>query len=133
MFFSSVLNIDNRTDRSSRRNTFTFDSDSSTVICDNSANVHICNDKGMFIGDLRPANNQTVATIGGKSNVPGDIGTVQWTWRDDDGTSYKILVQDVLFFPASPINILSVTSFANQLGDDFGTGCDTKRHTSRFY
>lgn len=33
----------------------------------------------------------------------------------------------------SPINILSVTSFAKQLGDEEGTGIDTKQQYSWFY
>mgnify|MGYP001046712641 CR=1 FL=1 len=42
-------------------------------------------------------------------------------------------MHDVLYFPTSPVNILSVTGFADQLKDDKGTGIDTKRSTSRFY
>ena len=37
------------------------------------------------------------------------------------------------FFPASPVNILSVTKFADQLNDDDGTGIDTKCSHSTFY
>ena len=42
-------------------------------------------------------------------------------------------MKDVLYFPASPVNILSVTKFAGQLGDDNGTGIDTKRFHSVLY
>ena len=37
-----------------------------------------------------------------------------------------------MFFPQSPINILSVTEFAKQLEDEEGTGIDTKQLRSRF-
>jgi hypothetical protein len=61
------------------------------------------------------------------------MGTVRWIWKDDDGKSHTIEVQDVLYFPESPVNILSVTSLANQFNDDEGTGIDTKRNKSLFY
>ena len=56
---------------------------------------------------------------------PSGIGTVRWIWRDDSGKSYEYLVEDALFSPQSPINILSVTCFARQLNDLTGTGIDT--------
>ena len=33
----------------------------------------------------------------------------------------------MLYFPESPVNILSVTKFADQLDDDQGTGIDTQK------
>ena len=39
----------------------------------------------------------------------------------------------MFFFPDSPVNILSVTKFADQLNDDEGTGIDTKRNHSVLY
>ena len=43
---TTVLNIDNRTNK---RNVVSFDLDASTVVCDNLANVHICNDKNVLL------------------------------------------------------------------------------------
>ena len=68
-----------------------------------------------------------------KNNVARGMGTVVWSWKDDHGTVHKMRIHDVLYFPSSPVNILSVTSLASQLNDDEGTGIDTKRSTSRFY
>ena len=110
-----------------------FDADSSTIICDNSANVSICNDRNMFVGEMHKMMSHTVATIGGKGHHSSGIGTVKWSWSDDQGTVHEHLVKDVLYFPESPINILSVTAFAGQLGDPDGTGIDTKILQSRFY
>jgi hypothetical protein len=43
------LNIDDKVnDLASVR----FDADSVTVVCDKSANVHVCNDKGCFVGEI---------------------------------------------------------------------------------
>ena len=42
-------------------------------------------------------------------------------------------VKNVLYFPQSPVNILSITSLADQFNDDDGTGINTKRRKSHFY
>ena len=126
---NTVLNLDKRLqDRS-----LSFDTDASTIICDNSANIHICNDKSMFVGAIRRTDKHYVATIGGNKNAATCMGTVRWTWKDDVGTQHTFDIHDVLLFPQSPVNILSVTGLADQFGDDEGTGIDTKRTKSRFY
>jgi hypothetical protein len=76
---------------------------------------------------------RTVATIGGKNSRPSGIGTVKWSWLDDAGQTHKYELQDVYYFPQSPVNILSVTEFAKFLNDGEGTGIDTKAHYSRLY
>ncbi len=128
--FSTVLNID---DMTAQRSTFSFDSDATSVICDNSANVHVCNDRNMFVGDIQPLQSHAVATIGGNTNVASGIGNVKWRWKDDTGHEHSYLIHNVLFFPESPINILSITEFANQLNDDSGTGITTYRRESVFF
>ena len=76
-----------------------FDSDSQTVVCDNSANVHICRDKTHFVGDIQPCTTHNVATIGGREDAPTGVDTVRWSWFDDEGVRHKFLVEDVLYFP----------------------------------
>ena len=110
-----------------------FDSDSSSVVCDNSANVHICNNREMFVGEISPYDKMKVATIDGKGHSASGIGTVRWKWSDDNGKVHDIMVDNVLFFPQSPINILSVTSFAQQLNDPEGTGITTVQNNSRLF
>ena len=127
---TTVLNVDERV---SPRDLLPYDTDSTTMVCDNSANFHICNKQNMFVGDIRKCTNQGVATIGGKGHHPSGIGTVRWIWREYSGKSHEYLVEDALFFPQSPINIISVTCFARQLNDLTGTGIDTKQLTSCFY
>ena len=74
-----------------------------------------------------------VATIGGKLNQPDVIGTVKWTWKDDGGASHTKQLENTLYFPKSPINIMSVTELAKQFNDKEGTGIDTKMNHSLFY
>ena len=54
-------------------------------------------------------------------------------WKDDEDNDYKYLIKIVLYFPQSPINILSVTEFARQLDDKEGTWINTNQLRSRFY
>ena len=68
---STVLNLDKRLQDQSIK----FDTDSSTIICDNSANVHICNDKNMFISPPRRTDQHYFATIGGAKNSAAGMGT----------------------------------------------------------
>ena len=103
------------------------------MICDNCANVHVCNRRNIFVGEIRKVSNQQVATIKGKGYQPSGNGTVKWIWRDDSGKFHEYLVEDVLFLPQSQITILSVTCFARQLNNLTGTGINTQQLQSRFY
>ena len=126
---NTVMNIDNLT----QQRMLSFDTDASNIICNNSVNVHICNDKSMFVGPICPTDKHYVATIGGTKNAATGMGTVCWRWKDDAGRQHTTNVNDVLLFPQSPVNILSITAFAAQFNDDERTGIDTKRSKSRFY
>ena len=130
MAFTSVFNVDEKVKQCA--NNSLFDTDASFIVCDNSANTHICNNRDMFLS-FRPISNGMVATIGGKLNRPSGIGTVKWIWKDDSGVPHTQELKDVLYFPKSPINIMSVTEFAKQLNDSEGTGIDTKMRYSRLY
>ena len=127
---TTVLNVDERV---CPRDLLPFDTDSTTMVYDNSANVHICNKQNMFVGEIKKCTNQGVATIGGKEHHPSGIGTVRWIWHDDSGKSHEYLVEDALFSPQSPIKITRVTCFARQLNDMMGTGIGTKQLTYCFY
>ena len=48
--------------------TVTFDSDSVTFVLDNSATIHICNDKFLFEGELSEDSSSGVVTANGVSN-----------------------------------------------------------------
>lgn len=128
--FVSVLNIDDKVrDRDSQH----IDTDSSVMVCDNSANVYVCNHPNMYVEDLSPVKSHRVVTIGGKGHAPSGIGTIRWSWCDGQGKKHEYLVENVLHFPESPINILSVTEFAKQLDNTEGTDIDTKQLRSQFY
>ena len=79
---NSAYNVDDKVKQSNGTNI--FDTDASFVVCDNSANTHICNNRYMFV-IFNETTAGLVATIGGKLNQPAGIGTVKWTWKDDSG------------------------------------------------
>ena len=127
----TVFNVDKRVP-----STFLCDFEDTsgpTVICDNSANIHICNDSNLFKSMVPADASKVVATIGGQCNFPKGIGTVTWTWTDNIGHEHTFDVEGVHYFPSSPVNILGVTAFATQLNDEEETGIDTKWKRSRFY
>ena len=130
MAFTSVYNVDDKVNNSN--GCFNFETDASFIVCDNSANTHICKDRSMFV-DFKDTTSGMVAAIGGKLNRPQGIGTVEWTWKDDEGTPHKIRLEKTLYFPQSPINIMSVTELAKQLEDEEGTGINTKMKYSWMY
>ena len=126
--YSTILNLDKWLQDQSIK----FDTDSSTIICDNSAHVHICNDKDMFISPPCRTYQHYFATIVGAKNNAAGMGITRWRWKDDGGKQHKIDVKNVLYFLKSPVNILSITSPADQFNDDCGTGINTKRSKYHF-
>ena len=127
--YSTVLNLEKRL----QYQPIKFDTDSTTVICNNSANVHICNDKNMFISPPCWNDQNYITTIGDAKNSAAGMGTTRWSWKDYVEKQDKIDVQNILCFPQSPVNILSITSLADQINNDNGTGINTKRSKSHFY
>ena len=131
VFNCTAFNVDKRVP-----STYLIDFDDSavaTIICDNSANIHICNDRNMFESMATANVNKVVATIGGQVNFPKGIGTVKWSWRDELGDVHTHRIEQVHYFPSSPVNILGITAFGRQLNDEETTGIDTRWKRSRFY
>eukprot|EP00957_Ditylum_brightwellii_P103768 7905186-Ditylum_brightwellii.AAC.1 len=64
-----------------------------------------------------------VATIGGTDHCPAGIGAMQITWTDDAGKLYTYVLDNKLYFPESPVNILSVTKLADFFNDVWHAHC----------
>ena len=99
--------------------TYLFDFDdtaAATIICDNSANIHICNDKSMFKLIVSADTLKVVAMIGGQVNLPAGIGTVTWSWKYDSDVVHTHRVEQVdsstdlrLTFSASLLLVSTLT------------------------
>ena len=112
---------------------------SQSAIIDNAANCHIWNSKRSFIGDIRPISmNEGVVTIGGSDHFPTGVGNVKASWTDDNGVTFNKTLKNVLYFPSSPVNIISCHALAgefldsNGAPDEEGTFICSKRSYSIF-
>ena len=65
--------------------------------------------------------------IGGKYLILNGIGTVSWYWTDDEGKMHTSKYNTIIYFTASPVNILSTTVLAESIKDYEGTWVLTKR------
>ena len=92
---------------------FSFGHDTLTAVLDNSATTHIFHDKSMFSNykTLDPSQSQ-VATIGEHKCSAHGIGNVDVAWFDDDGFVHEYTLHNVLHFPKSSMNLISITAFA---------------------
>ena len=86
----------------------------------------------MFFGKLYEVDISRVVTIGGTYFIPTEIGTVKFSWKDDEEKSHTHRLERALYLPESPVNIIRSTSLADQYDDDDGTYIKTKRHSSEF-
>ena len=76
--------------------------------------------------------NSGVVTIGGTDCKPTGIGTVKWYWKDDKLKSHTHRLERALYFPESPVNIISSTAWDDQYDDNDGTYIKAKRRSSKF-
>lgn len=111
-----------------------FSVGATNCVLDNSANSHIWNKKLDFVpGSIRALNHfSSVATIGGSNFYPTGIGNVRVRIKDDSNKISEIILKDVLFFPNSQVNIISIVCLADQFDDDHGTSVHTDRNGSIF-
>jgi hypothetical protein len=132
--FTSIYALSN--DDVQTENQISWDSDSTTAVLDNSANTHIWNSLDDFIeGSLRyfdDTDSVGVLTIDKSTVRPIGIGNVLVGVTDSNGTVIQIELKDCLFFPASPVKIISVTALASQFDDEDGTWIKTNWRHSTF-
>ena len=67
--------------------------------------------------------------------MPEGIGSVRMSWRDDNGDTFDHVLTDVLYFPKSPVRILSTSKLSTEWGptiDEEGTWILSKRSYSIF-
>ena len=103
---------------------------------DNCANTHVWNDKNHFIS-ISPfsTGSRAVSTIGGQNHFPVGSGNVSVSWRDDDNVVFKHVLKNVLYFPDSPVKIISAHKLAAECSTDVdleGTSIKTKYPYSIF-
>jgi hypothetical protein len=96
-----------------------FDTDSIFFVCDNSTTGHICYDLKKFVpGSLRQSN-KSLTTANGTGPCLQE-GTVQLQLVDDDGQKHIFILDNCLFHPSSPVNLLSTRRLAEKFLDSNG-------------
>ena len=100
----------------------TFDSDATTVVTDNSANIHVWNVKKDF-DFLRPIKetDHGVTTIGSSKDHSEGISNVTISITDDNGLKHKVVMKDSLYFLNSSVKIFSCTKLAECFPNEDGT------------
>ena len=69
----------------------------------------------MFTDKIETIIYNVVATIGGKDIIPKGIGTVSWYWTDYEGKLHTKKLNNRIYFPDSPVNILSTTTMSEYM------------------
>ena len=64
----------------------------------------------MFNEKIEPIISNRAVTIGVKYLIPKNIGTVRWYCTDDERQLNTQNFNNAIYFPDSPVNILSATS-----------------------
>ena len=75
---------------------------------DNCATAKTLNDKSLFVGELIPIPAYSLVTVGGCDHRPTHYGPAALTARNDDDVVVKIPTPKALYFPTSPVNVISV-------------------------
>ena len=113
-----------------------FDSDTETALVDNCANTHVWNVREHFSNfRIIPTQNQGVSTIGGQPHFALGLGDVTTSWKDDNGGIFHHTLKDVLYFPDSPVRIISTSKLSEEWGvevDEEGTWILSKHSYSIF-
>jgi hypothetical protein len=90
-----------------------FDADLIFFVCDNSTYGHICNDIQKIIpGTLRQMN-KSLTTANGTGHCLQN-GTICLQLQDDMGTEHVFILDNCLYHPNSPVNLLSTRRLAEK-------------------
>ena len=114
-FVTSLADVDTET----LNTQVPFDTNSIFFVCDNSTTGHICNDIGKFVpGTLRDSGRQ-LTTANGTGPILRE-GTVHLLLRDDNGKKHVFILDDCIYHPDSPVNLLSTRRLAEKFLDEDG-------------
>jgi len=78
-------------------------------VMDNSTNIYILRDCSLFIADISlcPLGADVGTVV--RSSKPQGIGLAQIKWLDNDNEEHTMPLYNALYFPDSPVNIISVS------------------------
>ncbi len=94
-----------------RSNVITFDSDSAPVGIDNRCSACISHVPEDFIGDLVDTD-RTIRGFAGTKTSGVKIGTLRWSWLDDQGIEHTFNIPKSYFVPQGKVRLLSPQHWA---------------------
>ena len=111
IYLSVCLSAD---DRESIDDVMSFDTYLDRCINDNLANAHIWPIKRDFIPktlvQVQKSDFSRVATIGSVDLSPHSMGDIKTSWKDNNRRMRECILKWTLYFPGSPVNIISFTA-----------------------
>eukprot|EP00957_Ditylum_brightwellii_P208704 15358599-Ditylum_brightwellii.AAC.1 len=79
----------------------------------------VCKNKHLFKELRETPPGVGIVSIGGISK-PSGIGTIVFTITESKGASHEITLENVLYIPDTPKNLISVTKWAEDRKDNYG-------------
>jgi len=108
-----------------------FDTDSVFFVCDNSTTGHICNDIRKFVPGTLHQTNKSLTTANGTGPCLQE-GTIRLQLNDDNGMKHVFILDNCLYHPNSPVNLLSTRRLAEKFIDENGNPDEQTRIESRY-
>jgi hypothetical protein len=96
-----------------------FDTALVFFVCDNSTTGHICNDIQKFVPGTLQQTNKSLTNANGTGPCLQEE-TVRIWLQDDMGTEHIFILDNCLYHPDSPINLLSTRQLAEKFIDESG-------------
>lgn len=94
-----------------RSNVVTFDSDSAPIGVDNRCSACISHIPEDFVGDLVDSE-RTIKGFGGTRTTGVKVGTLRWSWLDDQGIEHTFHIPKSYFVPQGKVRLLSPQHWA---------------------
>jgi len=88
-----------------------FDTDSGPVGIDNRASACISHESADIVGPLTKSN-RVIKSFGGGRTKSSLIGTLKWTWLDDNGTAHTSVIPNSYYVPEGKVRLLSPQHWA---------------------
>ena len=108
-----------------------FDTDSVFFVCDNSTTGHICNDIRKFVpGTIR--NTMRRLTTANGTGPCLQEGTARIHLVDDNSKRHVFLLENCIYLPDSPVNLLSTRRLAEKFLDANGNPDEETKIVSRY-
>ncbi len=96
-----------------------FDTDSVFFVCDNSTTGHICNHIQRFVPGSLHQTNKSLTTVNGTGSCLKE-GTVRLSLIDNNGTKHTYVLNNCLYHPDLPVNLLSTRCLAEKFINESG-------------